>query len=66
MNCRKCIYGAITLKVGDFVLISTAGSVDSDLVESGEIARILHLYEVEDDYNDEEDPYRAIVQWYSR
>lgn len=48
------------------MLISTAGSVDSDLVESGEIAKILHLYEVEDDYNDEEDPYRAIVQWYSR
>ncbi|XP_075165132.1 origin recognition complex subunit 1 [Haematobia irritans] len=61
----KCIFGPLTLSVGDFVLVSNADSNDPDSIEGCDIARILHLYELRE-MSPSKDPCRAIVQWYSR
>uniref|UniRef100_A0A1I8NNY5 Origin recognition complex subunit 1 n=1 Tax=Stomoxys calcitrans TaxID=35570 RepID=A0A1I8NNY5_STOCA len=61
----KCIFGPLTLSVGDFVLIANADSTDPDTIEGSDIARIIHLYELRE-MSMTKDPCRAIVQWYSR
>lgn len=60
----KCIIGPLTLSVGDFVLVANADSSDPDTIEGCDIARILHLYELRE--MSDRDPFRALVQWYSR
>ncbi|KAL9912819.1 origin recognition complex subunit 1 [Glossina fuscipes fuscipes] len=60
----KCIVGPLTLCVGDYVLVSNADAREPDTVEGCDIAKILHMYELREISN--RDPYRAIVQWYSR
>lgn len=62
---RKCIYGALSLELGNFVLVSNMDNAEPDLVSGCDIAQIVHMYEILDD-PDIIDPYRAIVQWYSR
>uniref|UniRef100_A0A1A9X3S8 Origin recognition complex subunit 1 n=1 Tax=Glossina brevipalpis TaxID=37001 RepID=A0A1A9X3S8_9MUSC len=61
---NKCAIGPMILNVGDFVLVSNADASEPDTVEGCDIAKILHLYELQEKSN--RDPYRAIVQWYSR
>uniref|UniRef100_A0A034VNB0 Origin recognition complex subunit 1 n=1 Tax=Bactrocera dorsalis TaxID=27457 RepID=A0A034VNB0_BACDO len=61
---QKCIFGDLTLSLGDFVLVSNADAAEPDTVEGCDIGKILHLYELCDSVD--RDPYRAIVQWYSR
>lgn len=61
---QKCIFGDLTLSLGDFVLVSNADAAEPDTVDGCDIAKILHLYELHESVN--RDPYRAIVQWYSR
>jgi hypothetical protein len=48
----------MTLNVGDFVLVQNDSSTN-------DVAKIVHLYEIEDEYYADEQ-CRAIVQWYSR
>ncbi|KAI8037153.1 origin recognition complex subunit 1 [Drosophila gunungcola] len=60
---QKCIYGPLTLTVGDFILVSNADAAEPDTVAGCDVARILHMYELRE-VTDRE-PYRAIVQWYS-
>jgi hypothetical protein len=48
----------MTLNIGDFVLVQNDRSTD-------DVAKIVHLYEIEDEYYVYEH-CRAIVQWYSR
>ncbi|XP_036330995.1 origin recognition complex subunit 1, partial [Rhagoletis pomonella] len=61
---RKCIFEDLTLSLGDFVLVSNADAAEPDTVEGCDIGKILYLYELHDAVD--RDPYRAIVQWYSR
>ncbi|XP_011190624.2 origin recognition complex subunit 1 [Zeugodacus cucurbitae] len=61
---QKCIFGDLTLSLGDFVLVSNADAAEPDTVDGCDIAKILHLYELHESVD--RDPYRAIVQWYSR
>nr|XP_016941058.1 origin recognition complex subunit 1 [Drosophila suzukii] len=60
---QKCIYGPLTLTVGDFILVSNADAVEPDTVSGCDVARILHMYELRE-VTDRE-TCRAIVQWYS-
>ncbi|XP_039227163.1 origin recognition complex subunit 1 [Drosophila yakuba] len=60
---QKCIYGPLTLSVGDFILVSNADAAEPDTVSGCDVARILHMYELRE-LTDRE-PCRAIVQWYS-
>uniref|UniRef100_A0A1A9ZNE4 Origin recognition complex subunit 1 n=1 Tax=Glossina pallidipes TaxID=7398 RepID=A0A1A9ZNE4_GLOPL len=60
----KCIVGPLTLSVGDYVLVSNADAREPDTVEGCDIAKIMHMYQLREISN--RDPYRAIVQWYSR
>ncbi|XP_017078515.1 origin recognition complex subunit 1 [Drosophila eugracilis] len=60
---QKCIYGPLTLTVGDFILVSNADAAEPDTVSGCDVARILHMYELRE-LSDRE-PFRAIVQWYS-
>lgn len=62
---RKCIIGALTVSVGDFVLVSNADSVEPDTVAGCDVAKIITLFEI-DESSSGKDPCRAIVQWYSR
>lgn len=61
---QKCIFGPLTLTVGDYVLVSNADSAEPDSISGCDIAKILMLYELREMSN--RDPCRAIVQWYSR
>ncbi|ALC41158.1 Orc1 [Drosophila busckii] len=61
---KKCVYGPLTLSVGDYILVANADAAEPDTVEGCDIAKILHLYELREMTNKE--PCRAIVQWYSR
>lgn len=61
---QKCIYGPLTLTVGDYILVSNADAAEPDTVNGCDVARILHMYELRE-VTDRE-PCRAIVQWYSR
>ncbi|KAH8284504.1 hypothetical protein KR018_000883 [Drosophila ironensis] len=61
---QKCIYGPLTLTVGDYILVSNADAAEPDTVDGCDVARILHMYELREASNRE--PCRAIVQWYSR
>ncbi|XP_053962636.1 origin recognition complex subunit 1 [Anastrepha ludens] len=61
---EKCIYEDLTLSLGDCILVSNADAAEPDTVDGCDIGKILHLYELREDTN--RDPYRAIVQWYSR
>ncbi|KAL5290488.1 ORC1 family protein [Megaselia abdita] len=68
---QKCIFGPMTISVDDFVLVSNADSAEPDSVEGCDIGRILFLFEVFEPtllgkIKAGRDPYRAIVQWYSR
>ncbi|KAH8348715.1 hypothetical protein KR084_010105 [Drosophila pseudotakahashii] len=60
---QKCIYGPLTLTVGDFILVSNADAAEPDTVSGCDVARILHMYELRE-VTDRE-TCRAIVQWYS-
>ncbi|XP_016958337.1 origin recognition complex subunit 1 [Drosophila biarmipes] len=60
---QKCIYGPLTLSVGDFILVSNADAAEPDTVGGCDVARILHMYELRE-VTDRE-TCRAIVQWYS-
>ncbi|XP_030382103.1 origin recognition complex subunit 1 [Scaptodrosophila lebanonensis] len=61
---KKCIYGPLTLSVGDYILVSNADAAEPDTVDGCDVARVLHLYELREMTNKETS--RAIVQWYSR
>ncbi|XP_055536896.1 origin recognition complex subunit 1 [Wyeomyia smithii] len=61
----KCYYGALTLKVGNYVLVSNVDSPEPDSVSGSDIARIEHMYETLAD-DPKADTCRAIVQWFSR
>ncbi|XP_052893672.1 origin recognition complex subunit 1 [Anopheles moucheti] len=62
----KCIFGALTLEVGNFVLVSDMDAAEPDSVDGCDVARIVHLYEVLNADCTNMDPCRAIVEWYSR
>ncbi|XP_055624248.1 origin recognition complex subunit 1 [Toxorhynchites rutilus septentrionalis] len=62
---RKCIFGALTLEVGNYVLVSNMDSAEPDLISGCDIARIEHMYDLLNE-NPNVDSCRAIVQWYSR
>ncbi|TDG46374.1 hypothetical protein AWZ03_007148 [Drosophila navojoa] len=61
---KKCVYGPLTLSVGDYILVANADSAEPDTVDGCDIAKILHLYELRE--MTDKEPCRAIVQWYSR
>ncbi|XP_017145749.1 origin recognition complex subunit 1 [Drosophila miranda] len=61
---EKCIYGPLTLTVGDYILVSNADAAEPDTVDGCDVAKILYLYELREMTHKE--PCRAIVQWYSR
>lgn len=60
---RKFQFKDIIAEVGDFVLISNADAAEPDTEGGCDAARILLLYE---DTSNNNDPFRAKVQWYSR
>ncbi|XP_058059448.1 origin recognition complex subunit 1 [Anopheles bellator] len=63
----KCIFGALTLEVGNFILVSNMDAAEPDSIDGCDVAQILHMYELfSTDANNNRDPCRAIVQWYSR
>lgn len=49
--------------MGDFVLVSNADAAEPDTEGGCDAAKILSLYE---DRSNNNDPFRAKVQWYSR
>ncbi|XP_068147511.1 origin recognition complex subunit 1 [Drosophila tropicalis] len=61
---EKCIYGPLTLTVGDYILVSNADAAEPDTVDGCDIARIQYLYELRE--LTDRQSCRAIVQWYSR
>lgn len=61
---KKCLFNDLILNIGDHVLISNADAADSDTIEGCDVAKILHLYQLAK--ASKKDPFRAIVQWYSR
>lgn len=61
---KKCVYGPLTLSVGDYILVANADSAEPDTVDGCDIAKILHLYELRE--MTAKETCRAIVQWYSR
>ncbi|KAH8297085.1 hypothetical protein KR044_004799 [Drosophila immigrans] len=61
---KKCVYGPLTLTIGDYILVANADAAEPDTVEGCDIAKILHLYELREMSSKES--CRAIVQWYSR
>ncbi|XP_053688460.1 origin recognition complex subunit 1 [Sabethes cyaneus] len=61
----KCFYGALTLEVGSYVLVSNMDNPEPDSVSGSDIARIEYMYEILVD-DPKVDACRAIVQWYSR
>ncbi|EDW02590.1 origin recognition complex subunit 1 [Drosophila grimshawi] len=61
---KKCVYGPLTLSVGDYILVANADASEPDTVEGCDIAKIVHLYELREMTHKES--CRAIVQWYSR
>ncbi|XP_034477739.1 origin recognition complex subunit 1 [Drosophila innubila] len=61
---KKCVYGPLTLTIGDYILVANADAAEPDTVEGCDIAKILHLYELREMSHKES--CRAIVQWYSR
>uniref|UniRef100_A0A182PTV8 Origin recognition complex subunit 1 n=1 Tax=Anopheles epiroticus TaxID=199890 RepID=A0A182PTV8_9DIPT len=62
----KCIFGALTLEVGNFVLVSNMDAAEPDSVDGCDVARIVHMYEMLNTNCTNMDPCRAIVEWYSR
>uniref|UniRef100_A0A182WM23 Origin recognition complex subunit 1 n=1 Tax=Anopheles minimus TaxID=112268 RepID=A0A182WM23_9DIPT len=62
----KCIFGALTLEVGNFVLVSNMDAAEPDSVDGCDVARIVHMYELLKNESHKTDPCRAIVEWYSR
>ncbi|XP_035911283.1 origin recognition complex subunit 1 [Anopheles stephensi] len=62
----KCIFGALTLEVGNYVLVSDMDAAEPDSVDGCDVARIVHMYEVLNTDCTNMDPCRAIVEWYSR
>lgn len=62
---RKCHVGHLTLEIGNYVLVSNFDKADPGTIESCDIARIEHMYEIIDDENSS-DPFKAVVQWYCR
>lgn len=62
---RKCHFGALTLEVGNYVLVSNTDSAEPDSVSGCDVARIDHMYDLMFDDQDI-DSYRALVTWYSR
>uniref|UniRef100_A0A182SYE2 Origin recognition complex subunit 1 n=1 Tax=Anopheles maculatus TaxID=74869 RepID=A0A182SYE2_9DIPT len=62
----KCIFGALTLEVGNYVLVSDMDAAEPDSVDGCDVARIVHMYEVLNTDCTSMDPCRAIVEWYSR
>ncbi|KAH8276499.1 hypothetical protein KR026_003964 [Drosophila bipectinata] len=61
---EKCIYGPLTLTVGDYILVSNADAAEPDTVDGCDVAKILHMYDLRE--QTDRDPCRAVVQWYSR
>uniref|UniRef100_A0A182N1Y5 Origin recognition complex subunit 1 n=1 Tax=Anopheles dirus TaxID=7168 RepID=A0A182N1Y5_9DIPT len=62
----KCIFGALTLEVGNFILVSNLDAAEPDSLDGCDVARIVHMYEVLHSECTNMDPCRAIVEWYSR
>ncbi|XP_013187490.2 origin recognition complex subunit 1 [Amyelois transitella] len=60
---EKFEFGEIVAGIGDFVLISNADAPEPDTEEGCDAARIVSLYE---DGSNNNDPFRAKVQWYSK
>ncbi|CAH0724259.1 unnamed protein product, partial [Brenthis ino] len=60
---QKFQFKDIIAEVGDFVLVSNADAAEPDTEGGCDAARILSLYE---DRSNNNDPFRAKVQWYSR
>ncbi|XP_053674082.1 origin recognition complex subunit 1 [Anopheles nili] len=63
---RKCIFGSLSLEVGNFVLVSNMDAAEPDSVDGCDVARIVHLYEILNMDCTNMDPCRAIVEWYSK
>lgn len=42
----KCIFGALTLEVGNYVLVSDMDAAEPDSIDGCDVARIVHMYEV--------------------
>ncbi|XP_063230635.1 origin recognition complex subunit 1 isoform X2 [Bacillus rossius redtenbacheri] len=62
-NYLRFEFGSVVAAVGDFVLVLNADALEPDTVDGSDVAKILRLYESD---TNAEDPYRAVVQWYSR
>ncbi|XP_055917157.1 origin recognition complex subunit 1 [Eupeodes corollae] len=62
---KKCVFGPMSICIGDYVLVSNADAAEPDTDAGCDIAKILYLYELCDPYS-KKDPFRAVVQWYSR
>ncbi|XP_021699398.1 origin recognition complex subunit 1 [Aedes aegypti] len=62
---RKCIFGALTLEIGNYVLVSNFDKADPGTINGCDIARIEHMYEILDDKKSG-DIFKATVQWYSK
>lgn len=60
---RKCNAGALTLNIGDYVLVRNSDKADSYSNECCDVAQIKLMYEIIDDTD--EDSFKAQVQWYS-
>lgn len=61
---KRCFYGPLKLAVGDQILVSNADAAEPDTVEGCDVAKILYLYELRE--MTDKEPFRAIVQWFSR
>ncbi|XP_053614639.1 origin recognition complex subunit 1 [Plodia interpunctella] len=60
---EKFQFQQIVAGIGDFVLISNADAAEPDTEDGCDAARIVALYE---DRSNNNDPFRAKVQWYSK
>ncbi|XP_050092711.1 origin recognition complex subunit 1 [Anopheles aquasalis] len=63
----KCMFGALTIEVGSYVLVSNMDATNPDSIEGCDVAQILRMYEIAgSDRNSNTDPCRATVRWFSR
>nr|CAD7586794.1 unnamed protein product [Timema genevievae] len=60
---KRFKFGSIVAGVGDFIMVANADAAEPDTMEGSDVAKIKELYETD---SNPEDPFRAVVQWYSR
>lgn len=61
---KRCFYGPLKLAIGDYILVSNADAAEPDTVDGCDVGKILYLYELRE--MTDKEPFRAIVQWFSR